>query len=71
MKHGSNSIQDAAKPQGRFGYRWDYPFCLKVIASVELWDGYVIRDNMRSSLPWSNSSGGEVLNGGTPHILRE
>ena len=27
MKHGSNSIQDAAKRPERYGHRWAYPFC--------------------------------------------
>ena len=73
MKHGSNSIQDAAKRPGRFGYRRAYLFCMKYLlkACGELWDVYVIRGLMQSSLTWSWFSGGEVLNGGMPHTLRE
>ena len=46
MKHGSNSIKDAAERPGRFGYIWAYLFCMTLLMTScgELWDGYVIRD---------------------------
>ena len=73
MKHGSGTVQDAVKRPGRYGYRWVYLFCMILLlkACGEPWDGYVIRDLIRSSLPCSKSSGEEVLNGGILHRLKE